>query len=171
MTNMSYMIFTALVMLLQITNLSVSYDIICTGYTALWSDTIPKWNVQLFIGIQSHLFLFQQQHHDTTLSCALISFVGLLQQGKAVWEHFDLSYKWGGSLWIHWERGLELGWVRASTRALTYSFWCMRLIGIWFLGLWLNPELKWKTSIRAIECKKQHWQIINERFWVTRMLE
>ena len=60
MTNMSYVIFTALVMLLWITNLSVSYDITCTGYTALWSDTIPKWNVQLLVRIQSHLFPFQQ---------------------------------------------------------------------------------------------------------------
>ena len=59
MTNMFYVIFVALVMLLWISNLSVSYDIISTGYTALWSDTIPKWNVQLLVGTQSHLFLFQ----------------------------------------------------------------------------------------------------------------
>ena len=60
MTNMSYVIFTALVMLLWITNLSVSYDIISTGSAVLWSDTIPKWNVQLLVRIQSHLFPFQQ---------------------------------------------------------------------------------------------------------------
>ena len=61
MINMSYMLFTALVMLLWITNLSVSNDIISTGYTALWSDTIPSQNVQLLVGIQSHLFPFQQR--------------------------------------------------------------------------------------------------------------
>ena len=60
MTNMSYMVFIALVMVLQITNLSVSYNVTCTGYTALWSDTIPEWNVQLLVRIQSHLFPFQQ---------------------------------------------------------------------------------------------------------------
>ena len=60
MTNMSYMILTALVMLLQITNLSVSNDIISTGCIVLWSNTIPKWNVWLLVRIQSHLFPFQQ---------------------------------------------------------------------------------------------------------------
>ena len=35
MTNMTYVLSIALVMLLQITNLSVSYDIVCTGYTVL----------------------------------------------------------------------------------------------------------------------------------------
>ena len=61
MTNMYYVIFTALVMLLQITNLSVSNDVSYTGLTALWSDTIIKWNVQLLLGIwTSHMILFQQ---------------------------------------------------------------------------------------------------------------
>ena len=59
MTNMSYVIFTALVMLLRITNLSVSYDIISTGYTALYSNMIPRQNVWLLVRIQSHLFPFQ----------------------------------------------------------------------------------------------------------------
>ena len=65
MTNISYVLFTALVMLLWITNLSVSYDIISTGYTVLWSDTIPKQNVWLLVGIQSHLFPFQQYMYAT----------------------------------------------------------------------------------------------------------
>ena len=58
MTNMSYALSMALVMLLWITNLS------CTGYTVLRSDTIPKWNVQLLLGIQSHLFPFHQNVHQ-----------------------------------------------------------------------------------------------------------
>ena len=64
MTNMSYMLSTALVMLLWITNLSVSYDITCTGYTVLLSNTISKQNVWLLVRIQSHLFLFQHSHSN-----------------------------------------------------------------------------------------------------------
>ena len=60
MINMSYMLFTALVMLLWITNLSVSNDVISTGYAALWSNMIPKQNVWLLIRMQSHLLPFQQ---------------------------------------------------------------------------------------------------------------
>ena len=59
---MSYVLSIALVMLLQITNLSVSYDVTCTGWTALWSNTIPKWNVQLLIRMLSHLLPFPHSH-------------------------------------------------------------------------------------------------------------
>ena len=42
MTNMSYVISNALVMLLWITNLSVSNDLISTDYSMVWFDTILK---------------------------------------------------------------------------------------------------------------------------------
>ena len=58
MTNISYMISSALVMLLQITNLSLSNDTICTGWTVLWSNTVPKWNVQLLVRIHLTWFHF-----------------------------------------------------------------------------------------------------------------
>ena len=73
MTNMSYVIFTALVMLLWITNLSVSYDITCTGYTALWSDTIPCWNVWFQVGITSHDILFQHPPQVGMLTFSVIA--------------------------------------------------------------------------------------------------
>ena len=58
MTNMSYVIFLALVMLLQITNLSVSNDMKITAFGCTM-PTIPKWNVQLSIGMHITLLPFQ----------------------------------------------------------------------------------------------------------------
>ena len=93
MTNMSYMIFTALVMLLQITNLSVSYDIISTGFTVLWSDTIPKWNVQLLVGIQSHLFPSQQGQADG--NCLMKhKEKGILLERRCVCTFTELNDMW-----------------------------------------------------------------------------
>ena len=59
MTNMSYVISSALVMLLWITNLSVSMT--SFAQVELCFDLIQflNWNVQLLIRIQSHLILFQ----------------------------------------------------------------------------------------------------------------
>ena len=72
MTNISCVIVIALVMLLWITNRSVSNNVICTGWTALWSNTIPKWNVQLLLSFAHdfgalHFALFCDQIFELQL--------------------------------------------------------------------------------------------------------
>ena len=62
MTNVLH-IFTALVMLLQINNLSVSGDIEGADYAVLESDTIPKWKVWLLGGMDFTLLPFQHFVH------------------------------------------------------------------------------------------------------------
>ena len=58
MINMSYMILKALVILLWITNSSVSDDVISTGWTALWSNTVPSQKVKLYMRIHLTWFCF-----------------------------------------------------------------------------------------------------------------
>ena len=51
-------------MLLRMTNPSVSMTSFVSDDTVQWSDTIPTWNVQLLVGI--HLTLFPIQHSHST---------------------------------------------------------------------------------------------------------
>ena len=55
-------------MLLRITNLSVSMTSFASDDTAQWSDTIPIQNVQLLGGIHLTLFLLQHSHLIKLLS-------------------------------------------------------------------------------------------------------
>ena len=90
MTNVSCMILSTLVMLLWITNLSVINDISHTGWTALWSDTISNWNVQLLLGMISHYHPFQHIRHDTIIK---ICSVYLSQYSVIISLWYDDSYR------------------------------------------------------------------------------
>ena len=54
-------------MLLQVTNPSVSMISFVSDDTAQWSDTIPSWNVWLLIRIHLTLFPFQHSHSTELL--------------------------------------------------------------------------------------------------------
>ena len=88
-TTVCYVILISLSLMLWITNPSVSHDVICTGWTALWSNTIP-----IILLITTFYLLILIHHFTLKILSDVNKTVDELERFLRCFEGF--------SFWPHW---------------------------------------------------------------------